>query len=151
MKRLNTAAGARVWILATLLLVAMHCAAAKSASVGRPEDVVRRLYRQVVKRRPLGLPMGSDRTAIWPFLSKGLIHRIEVAQACQTDEVRQARKEGEKLHQENPSREAQYSSQKPLIRGWNMDCFLVEAKRLFLLRQQSKERRHKRTDPLTCV
>jgi hypothetical protein len=47
------------------------------------DSVVRALYKQVVARRPLGIPKGEDKAAIWPHLSKGLIHRLETAQACE--------------------------------------------------------------------
>jgi hypothetical protein len=48
-----------------------------------PDSVVRELYQQVVARRPLGIPKGEDKAAIWPHLSKGLIHRLDTAQACE--------------------------------------------------------------------
>ena len=48
-----------------------------------PGSVVRELYQQVIVRRPLGIPKGEDKAAIWPYLSKGLIHKVETAQACE--------------------------------------------------------------------
>jgi hypothetical protein len=48
-----------------------------------PKSVVRELYQQIVARRPLGIPKREDKAAIWPYLSKGLIHRLETAQACE--------------------------------------------------------------------
>lgn len=59
------------------------------AAAPQPDAVVRKLYRQVVARRPLGIPRGGDKAAIWPLLSKGLVRRFEVAQACENDYVRQ--------------------------------------------------------------
>lgn len=51
--------------------------------------VVQHLYDQVVARRPLGIPKDADRAAIWPFLSKGLIRRLELARSCEGDYYRQ--------------------------------------------------------------
>jgi hypothetical protein len=53
------------------------------------EAVVVNLYKQVVLRRPLGIPMGADRQAISPFLSRGLIRRLNAAQTCANDYYRQ--------------------------------------------------------------
>jgi hypothetical protein len=62
----------------------------QNASVGAsPDAVVQELYKQVVARRPLGIPKGADKEAIWPFLSKGLIQRLDTAQACENDYCRQ--------------------------------------------------------------
>ena len=54
-----------------------------------PEPVVRELYQQVVARRPLGIPKGEDKTALWPFLSKRLIQKLDSAQSCEDDYLRQ--------------------------------------------------------------
>ncbi len=54
-----------------------------------PDSVARELYQQVVARRPLGIPKGADKEAIWPFLSKGLIQKLDAAQACENDYFRQ--------------------------------------------------------------
>jgi hypothetical protein len=62
----------------------------KSARVaGEPAAVVRSLYRVVVARHPIGLPWGANRKAIAPYLSKGLIRKLDVAQACGADYARQ--------------------------------------------------------------
>jgi hypothetical protein len=37
-----------------------------------PDSVVRELYQQVVARRPLGIPKGEDKAALWPFVSDHL-------------------------------------------------------------------------------
>jgi hypothetical protein len=55
----------------------------------QPDSVVRKLYHEVVARHPLGIPEGADKAAIWPFLSKGLIGKLEKAQACEADYFRQ--------------------------------------------------------------
>jgi hypothetical protein len=54
-----------------------------------PDYVVRKLYQQVVVRRTLGIPKGADKAAIIPFLSKGLIQKLDTAQACEDDYFRQ--------------------------------------------------------------
>jgi hypothetical protein len=56
---------------------------------GTPDAVVRELYREVVARKPLGLPGGADWPALQPFLSNELIRRIDTARACQDDLFRQ--------------------------------------------------------------
>jgi len=62
---------------------------APARAQGTPDAVVRELYREVVARKPLGLPEGPDWPALQPFLSKELIRRIDTAQACQDDLFRQ--------------------------------------------------------------
>jgi hypothetical protein len=58
------------------------------AGAERPPDVVvRELYREVVARHPLGI--GADMKVFAPFLSKALLHRIDVNSACQNDWDRQ--------------------------------------------------------------
>lgn len=47
------------------------------------------LYAQIVQRHPIGIPTGADKTALWPFLSQSLIQKLETAQACQADYLRQ--------------------------------------------------------------
>ena len=54
-----------------------------------PDSVVQELYQQVVARKPLGLPRGADKAAIWPFLSNQLIQKLDAAQACENDYYRQ--------------------------------------------------------------
>ena len=46
-------------------------------------------YQKIVERHPIGIPTGSDKTALWPFLSQRLTHQLESAQACQDDYFRQ--------------------------------------------------------------
>jgi hypothetical protein len=55
-----------------------------------PDSVVRELYHQIVARRPLGVPKGEDKAALWPFLSKGLIQKLDAAQSCEDDYLRQS-------------------------------------------------------------
>jgi hypothetical protein len=60
------------------------------AGAERPPDaVVRELYREVVARHPLGIPGDADMKIFAPYLSKALLHRIDLAIACSADEARQ--------------------------------------------------------------
>ena len=72
-----------------ILLQVACCVCASTASERQPDRVVRKLYAQVVARHPLGIPKGPDRAAIWPLLSKQLTRKLEAAQACEADYVRQ--------------------------------------------------------------
>jgi hypothetical protein len=54
-----------------------------------PESVVRELYQQIVARKPLGIPKGEDKAALWPFLSKRLIQKLHAAQSCEDDYLQQ--------------------------------------------------------------
>jgi hypothetical protein len=73
-----------IMLLQLVSLVSPNATAERS-----PDSVARELYQQVVARRPLGIPKGADKEAIWPFLSKGLIQRLDAAQACENDYFRQ--------------------------------------------------------------
>jgi hypothetical protein len=76
--------------LRTLVLLALLVTAVPpiGAADNSPDAVVRELYRQVVTRKPIGIPKGADKAAIWPFLSKKLIHQLESAQFCEEDYFR---------------------------------------------------------------
>ena len=66
--------------------------AQQSAHSLRPQDaeaVVTKLYKQVVHRKPIGIPRKVDREAIWPFLSGELIESLDTAQKCEQDYFRQ--------------------------------------------------------------
>jgi hypothetical protein len=54
-----------------------------------PEALVRSLYQQVVARRPVGIPWGADWKTFAPYLSKALLHRIDLALDCGDDWDRQ--------------------------------------------------------------
>lgn len=56
---------------------------------GKPEALVRSLYTQAVARHPLGIPEGADMKIFAPFLSKALLHRMDLAIACLADWTRQ--------------------------------------------------------------
>ena len=51
----------------------------------QPETLVNGLYKQVVARRPLGIPHGADMKAFAPYLSKALRHRFDLNNACFID------------------------------------------------------------------
>lgn len=55
----------------------------------QPEALVRSLYTQVVTRHPIGIPYGEDMKIFAPYLSKALLHRIDLAIACGDDWYRQ--------------------------------------------------------------
>lgn len=54
-----------------------------------PKALVRSLYNEVVARHPLGNPVGEDMNVFAPYLSKALLHRIDVNSACLSDWNRQ--------------------------------------------------------------
>src|ERR1051325_8091280 len=53
------------------------------------ESVVIKLYKQIVLRKPLGIPEGKKFEAIRSYLSRNLIERITVAKECEEDYFRQ--------------------------------------------------------------
>jgi hypothetical protein len=59
----------------------------KAAST-QPEEAVRKLYQQIIARKPLGIPYGADKKPIWPLLSKRLIEGLEAGHACEKDYAR---------------------------------------------------------------
>jgi hypothetical protein len=76
--------------LTTILALGQLAQQSKQPTVAaNPTAVVRSLYHVVVVRHPIGLPAGADMKALTPYLSKALLHRIDLAQACSTDWARQ--------------------------------------------------------------
>jgi hypothetical protein len=76
-----------VFATAALCQLAQH---SESTSVPQePGAVVRSLYSEVVARHPIGIPNDSDMKILAPYLSKSLLHRIDLAVACSNDEARQ--------------------------------------------------------------
>jgi hypothetical protein len=65
------------------------------AADNSPDVVVRELYKQVVARKPIGIPQNADKSAVSPFLSKKLIHQLESAQSCEADYFRKHPKNGD--------------------------------------------------------
>jgi hypothetical protein len=60
------------------------------------EAVVRSLYTEVIARHPVGIPRDADMKAVAPYLSKNLLHRIDLALACEDDYYRQHQNPKEK-------------------------------------------------------
>jgi hypothetical protein len=72
-------------------MLALGQLAWQSKPVGTPEqprEMVRSLYSEVVARHPVGIPKGADMKALSPYLSKSLLHRIDLARACEDDYYR---------------------------------------------------------------
>jgi hypothetical protein len=53
------------------------------------EAMVRTVYNEVVARHPVGIPGDADMKIFAPYLSKSLLHRIDLAIACGKDWYRQ--------------------------------------------------------------
>jgi hypothetical protein len=69
-----------------LLAVSQSAVNSKTASSStQSEALVRGLYSDVVARHPLGVPSGEDLKVFTPYLSKALLHRIDINFACQHD------------------------------------------------------------------
>jgi hypothetical protein len=71
-----------------LLLLVAFFVSPSAGEVHSPDYVVRNLYQQIILRKPLGIPKGADKAAIWPFLSKRLINELDAAQSCEDDYFR---------------------------------------------------------------
>jgi hypothetical protein len=62
----------------------------KPASLpNQPKALVRSFYNEVVALHPLGSPGGASIKIFAPYLSKALLHRIDLNVACQDDWARQ--------------------------------------------------------------
>jgi hypothetical protein len=55
------------------------------------EAMVQSLFNEVVARHPVGIPGDADMKTFAPYLSKSLLHRIDLAIACGKDWYRQNR------------------------------------------------------------
>jgi len=55
----------------------------------QPDVLVNSLYKQVVARHPLGIPYGADMKVFAPYLSKTLLHKFDLNNACFADWRRQ--------------------------------------------------------------
>ena len=69
-------------------LVVLSLAAVQPQSP-QADALVRQLAAQIVARRPIGIPDGEDKAAIWPSLSGRLVRQLETARACEVDYFRQ--------------------------------------------------------------
>ncbi len=65
------------------------------AVTGRSEILVRRLYQQVLARPSVGIPYGENLKIYSPYLSKALLHKMDVATDCGHDFYR--------LHPDDPN------------------------------------------------
>jgi hypothetical protein len=76
--------------LTTTLALGQLAHSSRPASAPKqPDSIVRSLYREVVVRHPVGIPGDTDMKIFAPYLSKALLHRIDLAIACSADEARQ--------------------------------------------------------------
>lgn len=60
-----------------------------SSLPNQPEALVRSLYQKVVALHPLGNSVGGHLKVFAPYLTKALLHRIDLANACNVDWDRQ--------------------------------------------------------------
>jgi hypothetical protein len=51
-------------------------------------DTVRVFYTDITRYRPLGIPGGRARKALWPLMSKRLVHELDGLQVCDDDYYR---------------------------------------------------------------
>jgi hypothetical protein len=79
--------------LATLMMApawGQAVAQGKPAALpNRSDALVGSLYEQVIARHPLGVPDGEDVKIFAPYLSKALLHRFDLNDACLADWYRQ--------------------------------------------------------------
>src|SRR5690242_16045510 len=68
-----------------------QCFSQQTAATDQQEvkAVVTKLYRQIVLRKPIGLPRGKALEVIRRYLSRNLIERIRVTAECEKDFDRQ--------------------------------------------------------------
>ena len=81
-----------VCLLPLIAVVIWGKAAAQGQSTAPsklPTALIGRLYEQVVARHPLGIPHAADLIIFAPYLSKGLLHRFDLTDACFADWRRQ--------------------------------------------------------------
>jgi hypothetical protein len=50
-----------------------------------PLEVVRVFYTYVTTYRPLGIPIGRAKKALWPLMSKRLVRELDTLQSCDDD------------------------------------------------------------------
>ena len=71
---------------ATILALGQTVGQSKAPSLpAQPDALVRSLYTEVVARHPHGIPEGADMKIFAPYLSKALLHRIDLAKDCSAD------------------------------------------------------------------
>jgi hypothetical protein len=57
----------------------------RSGLPDQPEALARSLYEQVLAHRPGEIPWGTERKIFAPYMSKGLLRRIDLYDACMDD------------------------------------------------------------------
>jgi hypothetical protein len=73
----------------TILALGQSVCQSKMASTPKePEALVNSLYKEVVSHHPLGIPKGAGMKIFAPYLSKPLLHRIDIALACFNDFIK---------------------------------------------------------------
>jgi len=73
-------------LLLTVLAWAQDASQGKpSALPNEPDALVSSLYEQVVALHPLGIPYGANMKVFAPYLSKGLLQRFDLNNACFAD------------------------------------------------------------------
>ena len=68
--------------------------AEQSRQPGVPKEAreaVRSLYNEVIARHPVGIPKDADMKSLAPYLSRTMLHRIDLARACEDDYYRRHR------------------------------------------------------------
>ncbi len=79
-----------LFLLTTSFALGQAAGNTKLASLpSQPEVLIRSLYTEVVARHPLGISVGGQIKVFGRYLSKTLLHRIDLAMACDDDWVRQ--------------------------------------------------------------
>lgn len=76
-------------VLTTSLVLGQAAHETEPASPASPELLVQSLYAEVVVRQPLGVPDDADMKVFTPYLSKALLHRMDLAISCGADWHRQ--------------------------------------------------------------
>lgn len=73
----------------SLLILLVMLPTIAQATRNTPDGVVRALYAQIVKTRPLGIPREADRAVLWPLLTPRLVRVLETGERCEADYFRQ--------------------------------------------------------------
>lgn len=71
-----------VWLLNVTVSIPVN------AETRFAEAAVRKFYKHVVARHPLGIPRGSDRELLWPLMTRRLVRILQTAAACEDDYFR---------------------------------------------------------------
>jgi len=72
-----------VWRMKWLSAVLLFAVAAPA-----PEEVVRTFYERIVLDKPLGIPEGATKDALWPLMTPRLVKVLDDARACEAEYMR---------------------------------------------------------------